>query len=198
MHVIIAVLIALSMVKSVYGQQTRLDAIAEDATNWVRELIKKDPNLHLDMDFLNIPNHDAPIQKQCRTNTTDFMNNPFKMYVFLSFSVPRETWLELSKDLQKVNGVIVLKGLPENSFIELAKRIQELDKEGLSIPVQIDPLLFEKYSIVQTPSYIVVEENRFDKVTGNLSINGALELIASKGETQEGKRLLLKLRGEEG
>lgn len=179
-----------------YGQETCLDKYEKDGANWVRELIKQDSNLmnRLDTSFLNPANNEVLSKQKCRVNTED-LNQSFKVYAFLSFSVPHETWLELSNDLKKVNGTFVLKGIPNNSFIELSKRMQNLDKEGLSIPIQIDPLLFDKFAITQVPSYVVVDGDKFDKVTGNISIKCALNLMGSKGETEEVKHLILKLRG---
>lgn len=182
-----------------YGQGTCVDESTQDAINWVKELIKKDSNLinRVDTSFLKTPNNDVLSQQKCRTNAENLMDRSFKVYAFLSFSVPQETWLELSNDLKKINGVVVLRGIPNNSFVELSKRIQDLDKKGFSIPLQINPLLFEKFAITQVPSYVVVDGDKFDKVTGNVSIKFALDLMTSQGETEEVKHLAFKLRGNE-
>ena len=42
------------------------------------------------------------------------------LYIFISFSVPLESWIDLSLELDKAGGSFVLNGIPNHSFSEFA------------------------------------------------------------------------------
>lgn len=102
------------------------------------------------------------------------------LYVFVSFSLPIETWLSLSKDVEKVGGILVLRGLPENSFKSLSEKIYFLRKQGVNATVQIDPRLFSKYTVEHVPCFVTVEQDTFSKLSGNISLAFALEKMSSE------------------
>ena len=115
------------------------------------------------------------------------------LYVFVSFSLPDETWLTLSKELEKVGGIFILRGLPENSFKNLALKVQALRKKGLKIPLQVDPRLFTKFDVQAIPTFVINEEEKFDKLSGNVSLAFALEKMSLRGETENAKKLRKRL-----
>ncbi len=102
------------------------------------------------------------------------------LYVFVSFSLPEETWLTLSKEVEKVGGVLVLRGLPENSFNRLAVKMHALRKQGVHVAVQIDPRLFTKFGVEKVPCFVTVDEEKFDKLSGNVSLAFALRKMETK------------------
>lgn len=133
-------------------------------------------------------------KKEKCTLTANLTADPnTSLYVFISFSVPDETWIMLSNELEKTDGIFVLRGLPENSFRELAVKMQDLRKKGIMATVQIDPLLFEKYGIEQVPCFVIAEEKRFDKLSGNVTLAYALEKMEAHGETAIAKTMRAKL-----
>lgn len=178
----------------IFGQDSWLEDVSQKADqetiNWVRELIKKDTILK-ESNIASEQSLEILSKQKCRI--TNLENQPFRIYAFLSFSVSQTAWLELSEELKKVNGVIVLRGIPENSFKEFYKKIQALDQQGFSVTLQINPLLFEKYEIAKVPAFVVTDGDIYDKVMGNISVKSAIELMASKGETIAAKNLALKL-----
>ena len=89
--------------------------------------------------------------------------------------MPDEAWMSLSKEVEKVKGVMVLRGLPENSFQQLAMKMYDLRKRGVNATIQIDPRLFTKYDVERVPCFVTLEENTFDKLSGNISVSYALE-----------------------
>lgn len=109
------------------------------------------------------------------------------LYIFVSFSMPREALLSLSKEVEKLGGVMVLRGLPENSFKQLAVSLHRLRKQGLSSTVQVDPRLFSKYGITNVPAFVVKQDGGFDKLAGNVSLAFALEKIK---QVQEARKIL--------
>lgn len=102
---------------------------------------------------------------------------------FISLALPVEMLLELSKQLEEVNGVFVLRGFPTKGAIELGEKISALRKKGSRIPILIDPRAFRVYEVDRVPTFVVFDGEKFDKVTGSISLKYALELFREKGET---------------
>lgn len=120
------------------------------------------------------------------------------LYVCMSFSIPDETWVNLSKELDKVGGVFIIRGLPKNSFRELVHKIQTLSKLGVKTPIQIHPQLFKKHSVAVVPSFLITDKENTDKIEGNISLLSALEHMSEGGsntvrqlrqQLQEARRL---------
>jgi conjugal transfer pilus assembly protein TrbC len=102
------------------------------------------------------------------------------LYVFVSFSMPDEAWITLSRDVQNVGGILVLRGLPGDSFKNLARKMHFLRQKGVHATVQIDPQLFTKFSIQSVPCFVVTDGDKFDKLNGNVSLAFALEKMEIK------------------
>jgi len=118
-------------------------------------------------------------RRQCQVNTKTPQDSETNLYVFVSFNMPDESWITLSREVAKVGGIAVLRGLPENSFKELAFKMHHLRQLGVSVTVQVDPRLFTKYAVEQVPSFVVINGDDFDKLSGNVSLSFALEKIGS-------------------
>ena len=113
--------------------------------------------------------------------------------VFMSFSLSDQVWIEISKVMEKVGGRMVIRGLPQNRFVELSRKIQDLSCQGVKATIQIHPKLFQQHNIEQVPVFLVSEETKHDKLSGNVSLAFALDVMAQKGETALAKRLKEKL-----
>jgi type-F conjugative transfer system pilin assembly protein TrbC len=107
-----------------------------------------------------------------------------KLLVFMSFSLPLESWKEFSHVLQKTGGSFVLRGLPENSFPLLARKIIELKKAGIQAEILLDPESFDKYAINAIPSVVLEDGKHHDKIAGNIKLPVTLALFAKSGSTQ--------------
>ncbi len=105
--------------------------------------------------------------------TTAPSSNGLKIY--MSFSVPESIWVELDKDLQKQQGVFVLRGLPNNSFQEFSMKVLELRKKGVMSNIQIDPKAFEQKSIRCVPTF--VDDQKGHRVSGTVSVAHVLNLF---------------------
>ncbi len=116
------------------------------------------------------------------------------LLVFISTSMPKLSIEHLLIQVDKVGGVLVMRGLINNSFKETAAYMKEL-KAGL----WIDPTLFKAFNIVQVPTFVVLEKPfvqglvvKHEKLSGNVSLDFALEKISK--ESVKAQELLLKLR----
>ncbi|MBX9744368.1 MAG: type-F conjugative transfer system pilin assembly protein TrbC [Chlamydiales bacterium] len=128
----------------------------------------------------------AETEKKCASFPELFSKSPSSntsasgFFVFISFSVPVESWKDLSAELENTDGIFVLKGIPHGSFKEFASKIAELRKLGINAPIQIDPLAFEKYGIEHVPAFVQTEGQMFNKVVGNIPLSTVLELFKNR------------------
>lgn len=170
--------------------------IDEEAIKWLKGHLKERLNSE---NFLKNPlDEDKPHShsNNCKNCISEHLSleEPSSLYVFMSFSLEDSLWIQFSKELEKIGGTFVLRGLPQNSFKELANRIFDLQDKGVIVPIQIHPKLFQEYEVEIVPSIVVVEENQYDKISGNLSIQCALEKMSQRGETNQAKILYQKSR----
>lgn len=75
-----------------------------------------------------------------------------KIIIFMSYSVPKPVWQKLRDEAKALNKPIqfVLRGLPSNSFQELAKKVLDYGCQ-----ISIDPPLFERYNITAVPAFLM-------------------------------------------
>ncbi len=112
--------------------------------------------------------------------------------IFMSFSVPLESWKDLSGQLEMTDGFFVLKGFPDNSFEEGTLKIMELRTKGVNAPIDIDPAAFEEFEIDSVPAIVLEDGKKTDTIQGNLRLDAALREIAEKGECCERAKELLE------
>jgi type-F conjugative transfer system pilin assembly protein TrbC len=109
----------------------------------------------------------------------------------ISFSMPEEALLFLSKELEFYGGSFVLRGIPKNSFPEFFKKLKHLRDRGINAPFSIDPDLFEKFSIEGVPTLLLMTEEGVDKLVGNVSIRDSLERFSFLGDNKQLAKELL-------
>lgn len=117
-----------------------------------------------------------------------------RLLVFVSFSMPLQALKALGSQVNAVGGKLVLRGLVGGNFKKTAEKLKAFREEIL-----IDPTLFESYEITSVPTFVLrsegkskVEDNSYDRLTGNVSLRYALEQFASKGNTSQEAGLLLE------
>jgi len=121
-------------------------------------------------------------KKACPTCSLQEASEESHLMVFISFSVPVESWKDLSLQLEKTEGRFLLRGLPGNSFEELTKKIFEMRAAGVNAPIDIDPDRFEKYGIDAVPAIVLENGETFDRIVGNIRLDAALRLFAESLE----------------
>lgn len=116
-----------------------------------------------------------------------------ELMVFVSLGMADETLKSLSQQAKALGGVLVIRGLVENSFQKTHQRLK-----SLGIPIDIDPTLFERFEVTRVPSIVLagVKDGKltgsFDRVRGNVSIRSALELFATEGDLFPTAQVILK------
>jgi type-F conjugative transfer system pilin assembly protein TrbC len=99
--------------------------------------------------------------------------NTQTLYIFMSFSVPKQVWLDLWKQVDRYPFQFVLNGLPDNSFKKLANKIKEY-----GCPVTINPSLFTKFGVTAVPTFVLVDKGTVKAVSGNISLEYAMQHLS--------------------
>lgn len=112
-------------------------------------------------------------------------------FVFVSTSMHPDHLLEIGKEAQRYGGVLVLRGLVQDSFKETLKELSFLFKK--EVGVLIDPQLFEDHNVQQVPTFVLTDGTRWDRMIGSVSPKYALESFAERGDlSREAQRRLNK------
>lgn len=101
---------------------------------------------------------------------TNQANSDGIVYIFVSFSMPKESLKTLAVEARKHNNVLVIRGLIENSFLKTAMLLKDLGES-----VVLDPLLFREYNVVVVPTFIKAAQTGYKKISGNITLAYALE-----------------------
>jgi type-F conjugative transfer system pilin assembly protein TrbC len=138
---------------------------------------------------------------------TPIIQNP--VYVFISFSMPKESLQQWAAQAKKVHAPLVIQGLVDDSFTKTQQAVAALSSENQS-GVVLDPRLFRQYHIQQVPAVVVVNPSALkpclpnqscwnpevnDVIIGDVGLEGALQAIADRGDnTLVAQRLLAEER----
>jgi conjugal transfer pilus assembly protein TrbC len=118
-------------------------------------------------------------------NESVSMPSTSKLLVFVSFSMPEDSLKALQREVGEVGGDLIIRGLIDNSLKKTAGAVSGVldnGKGGLSI----DPTSFQQYHIRQVPAFVVTngqDEDNYDVVYGNVSLEAALTELANKGDS---------------
>jgi conjugal transfer pilus assembly protein TrbC len=122
--------------------------------------------------------------------------NP-NLLIFISFSLKEQNIREYAEEARRRGAILVLRGMYEGSLRKTVEKLYTLNKEGIA--AVIDPKSFKQYQVNQVPSIVLTKGNScesctpiFDKVSGNISLEYALQLFAQKGDTKAIAAKLLK------
>ena len=120
-----------------------------------------------------------------------------RLLVFLTLDMPDQslkTWLT---DIERAGGVAVIRGFYGNRFSTTLKRLNELGEDGALAGVQINSTAFKQFGIKVAPVVVVMASAlppcrsrgcaddappRHDRITGNITLESALEAISREGE----------------
>ncbi len=94
-----------------------------------------------------------------------------QILVFVSLSMPKLSLQELARQADSGNATLIMRGLKNNSFKDMAAELKEL-----GISVQIDPNLFKQYQITKVPTFVLLSKEPRSLV-GNVSLAYALQKL---------------------
>jgi type-F conjugative transfer system pilin assembly protein TrbC len=84
--------------------------------------------------------------------------------------MPRAALKALAERARLNQGVLVIRGLIDNSFVKTARFLQELGES-----VVLDPMLFKEYKVEVVPTFILKTSKGYSQIAGNISVDYALE-----------------------
>ena len=79
------------------------------------------------------------------------------LLIFISFSMPQASLERLADQAVRARASLVLRGLVNGSLRDTVERMQRLIGNR-QVSVQIDPQAFDRFSIVRTPSFVLVRD----------------------------------------
>lgn len=106
-------------------------------------------------------------------------------YIFVSLSMPKSLLEAYDKLAKQIGAKLVMRGFKNNSFKETVQFTKEM-------AIQVDPVSFKKFGITYVPSFVLSNNNQFDKLVGNVSIKYALEQFEAKGDLKNKAKEYLK------
>jgi conjugal transfer pilus assembly protein TrbC len=118
--------------------------------------------------------------EDCSSIPTETIENIFmptneiekKYLIFVSFSMPKSSLQSLYLEASLNNGVLLIRGLKNGSFKETAAYLN-----SLGIGVEINPQAFKQYKIDKVPTILLLENQKFKSISGNVSLSYAKELL---------------------
>ncbi len=130
------------------------------------------------------------------TMASESMGEAPRFIAFASLSMPPAALRAMIDDVTRAGGVIVLRGLPQNSAKVLTTALSKVVRPGEDLAsVGIDPQLFRAFGIEAVPTYVVTGSDfdlcdgfdcttavpPHDRMSGNVSAAYALETFARGG-----------------
>ena len=130
------------------------------------------------------------------TMASESMGEAPRLIAFASTSMPPAALRTMIDDVTRAGGVIVLRGLPQNSAKALTAALSKVARPGEQLAsVGIDPRLFRAFGIEAVPTYVVAGSDfdlcdgfdcttavpPHDRMSGNVSAAYALETFARGG-----------------
>lgn len=79
------------------------------------------------------------------------------LLVFISFAMPEATLARLVDQAARARASLVLRGLVDGSLTKTVTRVQGL-MGTRQVAVQIDPQAFDRFSVTQTPTFVLVRD----------------------------------------
>jgi len=128
--------------------------------------------------------------------TIDGMGEAPRFIAFASTSMPPASLRQMFEDVSRAGGVVVLRGLPNNSAKALTAALARVASEGEQLEnVGIDPRLFRAFDVTAVPAYVVTTSDfdlcdgfdcrtdvpPHDRMTGNVTVEHVLATFAGGG-----------------
>lgn len=185
-------LIIIPLVASADNFETKLPQQKLDTSsyiNWFKETLKNKISESKNYNLDEIKERNQKILSDSKPCFSGTIKEKYEVMIFMSFSIPLSLWKEYSESLEKTGGAFVIRGLPEDSFEAFAKALKVLREKGIYAPIIINPKHFEKFEVNSVPTIICVEQKKYDKISGTISLRYALEKFSQEGDTKIAKKI---------
>ncbi|MDA0938960.1 MAG: type-F conjugative transfer system pilin assembly protein TrbC [Proteobacteria bacterium] len=148
------------------------------------------------VDIFEITNRYLKKFNEGKKNNKEKLNG---FYALISSTLPEISLKNLARDMRRVGGTILLRGMVDNSMLKTMALIGSLNKEG--VRAAIYPKVFEMLKLKVVPCYVLIINNHceedkcdlvHDKIIGNVTVEYALSRFAAEGDGKEKAKELLK------
>lgn len=106
-----------------------------------------------------------------------------QILIFATFAMSDQALQNYARDLEKVGGRLIVRGLVDDSFTATKKRL-----ETLGVPIDIDPPLFELFGVEHVPTIIHAQHQKgeyrqenADRIAGQVTLDYAVEVFSQSG-----------------
>lgn len=124
------------------------------------------------------------------------------LQIFVSSSMSIEALKSYVREAHRYDGVLVFRGLPQGSFRKITELVTDISDERYPVAIQIDDEAFREFGISAVPAIVLTipatifseqtVRDKFDKITGHITIKSALETFAAAGDLAVNARERLK------
>ncbi|WP_261643156.1 type-F conjugative transfer system pilin assembly protein TrbC [Erwinia mallotivora] len=166
-------------------QSAEAQARKLEAPDFIKQL-KNNGVSRENMDFINNIQRKQQMQYQAAQKP-----QPAIQY-FVSFSIPRNGLAVMLNNAAEYSVPVNIRGMINNDFRQTASTIFELTKGSNKGGVQINPKAFRQYGITAVPALVVTCGNTFDRVSGDIRIDGLLRKVAEGGDCADVAKAALK------
>lgn len=131
----------------------------------------------------------------CLKDEVDFsVEKEPEFFAFVSLSIPETTLKQMSKELERIGGSFVFRGMPNDSFSDFIKKVLQFREQGILAPILVDPDAFTQYNVTEVPTFVYLPPSietlsakelsrdsedtsypKYKKIVGNVSIPYALD-----------------------
>lgn len=139
-----------------------------------------------DMDFID------NLQRKQQMQYQDAQKSQPSIQYFVSFSIPRNGLVIMLNNAAQFSVPVNIRGMINNNFRQTADTIFEMTKSINKAGVQINPQAFRQYGITAVPALVVTCGNTFDRVSGDIRIDGLMRKVAEGGDCADVARAALK------
>ncbi len=116
----------------------------------------------------------------CSENISQEAKTP-ELMIFVSLSMPEQSLKLWAQQAEKLDGILLLRGLIDNSIQVTTQKTVKLFSDSQNGGFNIDPEKFKQYHIKSVPAVVLARGEDYDVVYGDTSLEAALDHIAHNG-----------------
>lgn len=124
------------------------------------------------------------------------------LQIFVSSSMSKQSLKAYAREAHHYNGVLVFRGLPQGSFGKITDLVMSISDVEHPVSIQIDDEAFTQFDVKIVPAIVLAipatifseqtTKEKFDKVTGHITIKAALEMFVQQGDLSTDAKERLK------
>ncbi|MFA0077994.1 type-F conjugative transfer system pilin assembly protein TrbC [Vibrio artabrorum] len=132
-------------------------------------------------------------QQQARAGGVQKVESP--LLILVSLSMPSSSLVPLMRQAHELGAPVYIQGVLPSGFKATVQKINQLLQAQGEAPIggiSIDPHPFKTWGVTRVPTYILQDQGRVDRLTGNVTPRAALQQFALSGENAALARTLSK------